>query len=330
MLAGDVDELDRLLDDALLFVGPDTRVYGKADDLALHRTRTTRFTCLDARDLRLAGRRRQRVCGDARRRAPLTLPPAIPYTGDGAGAPALVAVRAAPGSALAWPGGITMKTRLVPALAALSLALAAAATVAQGGERSAYSIGELNEYSIAATAAPAGVTPVLYNLPDGTGALFTQACRPTGATVDATITLTVYDAGMSPVANVPATEMWLEKEIVSGTGNFVACLGGTMADGPTNALGVTHWVQPLHAGGWSTAKTLVVINGAPLVTNTGLVLSHNSADLNGDGAVNLADVPLFAADFYGSYRFRSDLRYDHAVNLSDIPRLAGALGVGCP
>lgn len=54
MLAGDVDELDRLLDDALLFVGPDTRVYGKADDLALHRTRTTRFTCLEVRDLRLA------------------------------------------------------------------------------------------------------------------------------------------------------------------------------------------------------------------------------------------------------------------------------------
>ena len=54
MLAGDVAELDRLLDDALLFVGPDTRVYGKADDLALHRSRTTRFTCLDVRDLRLA------------------------------------------------------------------------------------------------------------------------------------------------------------------------------------------------------------------------------------------------------------------------------------
>ncbi len=223
-----------------------------------------------------------------------------------------------------------MKMRLIVALAALPLALVAVATVAQGGERSDHSIGELNEYSIAATAAPAGVTPVLYNLPNGAGARFTQAARPGGATVDATITLTAYDAGMSPVANVPATEMWLETEIVSGTGNFVACIGGTLADGPTNDQGVTHWVQPLHAGGWSTSRTLVVINGSPLVTNTGLVLRHNSADLNGDGVVNLADVPLFAADLSGSYRFRSDLQYDGVVNLSDIPKLAGAMGAGCP
>lgn len=213
-----------------------------------------------------------------------------------------------------------MKTRLIFALAALALMLIAAVAAAQGW----------SDYSIATTAAPAGVTPVLYNLPNGTGALFTQACLSTGATVDATITLTVYDPGMSPVANVSATEMWLEKEIVSGTGNFVACLGGTLADGPTDAQGVTHWVQPLHAGGWSTAKTLVVIRGAPLVTNTGLVLRHNSADLNGDGTVNLSDVPLFAADFSGSYRFRSDLHYDNAVNLSDIPRLAAAMGATCP
>lgn len=54
MLAGDVAELDRLLDIELLFVGPDARVHGKADDLALHRTGTTRFTSLEVRDRRLA------------------------------------------------------------------------------------------------------------------------------------------------------------------------------------------------------------------------------------------------------------------------------------
>ena len=54
MLAGDVAELERLLDDGLLFVGPDGGVYGKQDDLALHRSRTTRFTRLEVRELRLA------------------------------------------------------------------------------------------------------------------------------------------------------------------------------------------------------------------------------------------------------------------------------------
>ena len=36
-LAGDVPALERLLDDALLFTGPDGQVYGKADDLEAHR-----------------------------------------------------------------------------------------------------------------------------------------------------------------------------------------------------------------------------------------------------------------------------------------------------
>ena len=213
-----------------------------------------------------------------------------------------------------------MKMRVFCAPIVLGFLLIAAVAAAQGW----------NEYSVATTAAPVGVTPVLYNLPNGAGAMFTQALRSTGATVDATITLTVLDAGLSPVPNVPATEMWLEKEIVTGTGTFVACVGGTLADGPTNGAGVTRWVQPLHAGGWSTSRTLVVISGSPLVTNTGLVLRHNSADLNGDGVVNLSDVPLFAGDFSGSYHFRSDLQYDGVVNLSDIPRLAAGMGAICP
>lgn len=36
-LAGDVAALDRLVDDALVFTGPDGLVYGKADDLEAHR-----------------------------------------------------------------------------------------------------------------------------------------------------------------------------------------------------------------------------------------------------------------------------------------------------
>ncbi len=183
--------------------------------------------------------------------------------------------------------------------------------------------------STASTAAPLGATPVLYDLPDGTGATFTQARVPGGASLDATVTLTLLDAGGSPIAGVAAADLWLEREIVAGTGNFNACAAGTTADGPTGADGVARWTQPLRAGGWCTARTLVVVCGTPLASNTGLALRHNSADLNGDRVVNLADLPLFAADFLGSYAFRSDLLYDGVVNLSDIPRLAAAMGAGC-
>jgi len=185
------------------------------------------------------------------------------------------------------------------------------------------------QLSTASTAAAPGVTPVLFNLPNGAGSTFANA-RSIGAGVNATITLTLLDGGGVPVANFSAADMWLEKEVVAGTGNFIACSGGTIANANTNALGVTTWAAPLRAGGWSTSKTLVVINGSPLTSNSGLLLQHNSADMNGDGAANLSDIPLFAADFYGAYAFRSDLQYDGLVNLSDIPRLAAGSGAICP
>lgn len=186
------------------------------------------------------------------------------------------------------------------------------------------------QLSTASTAAGVGVTPVMYNLPNGLGSTFANA-RSTGGVVNATITLTVLDGGGVPVANFSANDMWLEKEIVADTGNFIACTGGTTADLNTNASGVTTWAAPLRAGGWSTSKTLVVINGAALTSNTGLVLRHNSADINGSGQANLSDIPLFASDFSGGTNaFRSDLQFDGFVNLSDIPRLASGIGAVCP
>jgi hypothetical protein len=47
MLASDVDELDALIDDALLFVGPDGAVYSKSDDLELHRSGMERLSRVD-------------------------------------------------------------------------------------------------------------------------------------------------------------------------------------------------------------------------------------------------------------------------------------------
>lgn len=182
--------------------------------------------------------------------------------------------------------------------------------------------------STASTAAGVGVTPVMYNLPNGLGSTFANA-GSLGGPVNATITLTVRDGGSVPVANFSASDMWLEK--AAGAGNFIACTGGTTADLNTNAAGVTTWAAPLRAGGWSNVNTLVVINGSPLTSSTGLVLWHNSSDLSGDGAADLSDIGEFAGDYFGGTQpFRADLSYDGAVDLGDIGVLASGIGAVCP
>lgn len=52
MLTGNVRELDLLLHPELLFIGPDGGIYGKEDDLALHRTGQPRMTSIDILDER--------------------------------------------------------------------------------------------------------------------------------------------------------------------------------------------------------------------------------------------------------------------------------------
>ena len=46
-LASDVQELDRLVDDELVFIGPNGAVYGKQDDLDAHRRGLIRITRLE-------------------------------------------------------------------------------------------------------------------------------------------------------------------------------------------------------------------------------------------------------------------------------------------
>jgi hypothetical protein len=170
-------------------------------------------------------------------------------------------------------------------------------------------------------------TAVLFNVPNGGGAAFTDAVIPGQVVVDATITLTLVDGSGTAIPNFPFEDAWIE----SADGGMVACIGGATADANTDALGQTQWQTPLQAGGASEALTVVYISGAPLTSSAGVAISHNSTDLNADGVVNLTDVPIFAGDFYGGvYQFRSDFAYDGAVNLSDVVRLAQSLGAACP
>lgn len=52
-LASDVVELDALVDDRLIFTGPDGRLYGKQDDLDMHGQGRQMMTKVDEHDLRV-------------------------------------------------------------------------------------------------------------------------------------------------------------------------------------------------------------------------------------------------------------------------------------
>jgi hypothetical protein len=161
--------------------------------------------------------------------------------------------------------------------------------------------------------------------PDGSGATFTEAKLPDGTLVDATVTLLVLDWNDDPVAYFPREDMWLE----SLDGGLYHCNGGTIADTDTDAEGMTQWVQPMRAGGFSLSLTAVLVNGDN-VWAEGLRLNFNSPDINGDGQVSLHDVGQFASDFFGNYHFRSDLARDGLINLADVGWLAAGLGAVCP
>jgi len=167
---------------------------------------------------------------------------------------------------------------------------------------------------------------VLFVLPDGSGSPFSEAqTRYDGDFLDAHIELRVLDAYGTPVPNYPMEDMWLE----STGGGMVSCSGGTCADVNTDQNGLTLWETPLHAGGFSDSSLQVVVNGFPL--NMGpFPMAIVSADMNGDGAVNLSDIGYFSSLFFNEYAFEADLFADGVLNLADVGRLALGKGATCP
>jgi hypothetical protein len=53
MLSSNVAELDALIHDRLLFIGPDSGVYRKDDDLELHRSGQEKLTRVDLKDVQI-------------------------------------------------------------------------------------------------------------------------------------------------------------------------------------------------------------------------------------------------------------------------------------
>ncbi len=182
------------------------------------------------------------------------------------------------------------------------------------------------DYSYAEIAYQGSENLSLMVVPDGSGPRLTETMTFSGLTVDATITIHLIDGFGDPVAGYPAEDMWLE----STDSGLVLCPAGSIADGPTDAAGISTWLEPLNAGGFSRGGCIVLVNGAALASTMPFALYFNSPDINGDLVVDLSDVILFTMDFYGVYDHRSDFHTDGHLNLSDLAVFAQTVGAHCP
>lgn len=162
------------------------------------------------------------------------------------------------------------------------------------------------------------------NCPAGDGAMLDEARDAYGSPVDATITLYLYDINYDPIDRYPATDMWLE--VVHDP--IAICPGGTVADSDTDSNGMTTFSGPFPAGGCGWGVD-VMIAGIPLIQPP-LDLHFTSPDFDGNQVVDLTDVVLFAASYFGNYGDCFDLHHDGSVNLSDLVVLAEHWGHHCP
>lgn len=182
------------------------------------------------------------------------------------------------------------------------------------------------EHSIVSWSLGEGQSATLLVMPDGAGPPFTAARDPGGAVIDATIRLVLKDYDGNLITAFAAEDMWIE----SLDRGLVCCAGGSSADHNTGMNGSTTWTLPRRAGGQSQALCRVLVNGQPVTGGIDPPLHFNSPDLDGDLAVTLTDIGLFADAYFGGYAFAADLQFNGALNLGDIGVLAGAVGANCP
>jgi hypothetical protein len=164
---------------------------------------------------------------------------------------------------------------------------------------------------------------VLFVTPDGGGEPFTNARLAGGVPVDATLTLTVVNSEGDPIANYPASDIWL----VTTGGGLVTC-SLAHPGSATDANGQTQWIDTLFAGGNSLGEEAQAIIGNQAVPNTAAV-QFVSPDISGDLAVNLTDITVFTQAI-GVYNPVADFNNDGVVNLTDITLMAQSIGAGCP
>jgi hypothetical protein len=163
-------------------------------------------------------------------------------------------------------------------------------------------------------------------VPDGSGDSLEQAMLPDGSRTSGVVTVQLLDGAGYPAVNYEYQNITLN----GADPIFFPCFWGNLANGSTDANGVTEFRDPIRGGGSTSSLAQVRLVGAPLNSSAGLALKFNSPDLNADRHVNLFDIVIFAEDFYGLYNYRSDFLWDGEINLSDVSRMAQHLGAYCP
>lgn len=182
----------------------------------------------------------------------------------------------------------------------------------------------------------------LYATPGGNGDSFSAAqgwsgvVGDPGFVVDATITVQLSDSVTGdPIVGFPAENIGVQAQF----GGWEQCAGSLLfADGPTDAGGFTTISGVLYAGGSSAPGELlqVTVDSPDLGAinyeggGDGLEIFVNSADLNRDFVVNLADVGAFSGFFVGAYGYPADFSWNGLVALPDLGRFAVGLATACP
>lgn len=184
-------------------------------------------------------------------------------------------------------------------------------------------------------------TVALFSVPDGSGRPLSEAEVWSGVpgeaatTIDATIEVRLTNERGEPLVGYPAEKIGVR----STQGGWSQCDGNRLiADADTDADGNTTISGALFGRGSSLPGELLRLDlddpdlstVAYIAAGSGLEVRVNSADINGDGTVDLVDLGEFAADFDGDYDFRSDFVWDGVVNLSDVGRLAEGYATSCP
>lgn len=179
------------------------------------------------------------------------------------------------------------------------------------------------------TATVDGTAACVYSIPDGSGQPFSAAQTNTGATVDATITVTLLNPVGNPVVGFPLEDVWVES--IDGGLQFCATVN---ADADSDASGVTTFSGALAVGG-----NTIVANGGGLhimvlgsaLVGSDLPLNVLTPDLDGDQVVGLSDTVLFVPLYTGaSYDPAIDFYFDGVINLSDLVQYASGLNTACP
>lgn len=187
---------------------------------------------------------------------------------------------------------------------------------------------DLTQSSFVAASGSAEVS--VFCAPNGSGKALTEAKLEAGGETDATITLTLLDAGGNPIYLYPFEDMWLETSL----GGLIPCNGGTTADFSTDINGQTTFSGALFAGGFSdrgAGETCVVMVNGSVVVQAGLPILFNSGDLDGNLQVDLSDTIIFVPLYTdGSYHYQVDYFFDGQKTLSDLIFYAGSLSTSCP